>query len=134
MKIKFIAAYDSRGVSYHNFAKLIHQRFGIPGIVRDKIRQSTHIQDIWKRKVDLEFTTETLPPLWAVPRKLNRPCNYFVNLKLERFPIAVISHLVDKELPYKSYFNDVIVSLLFTVKCKGNYRGCLFATYMNYKW
>ena len=32
----------------------------------------------------------------------------------------MISHLVDKELSYKSYFNDVIVSILFTVKCKGN--------------
>ena len=48
----------------------------------------------------------------------------FQNLKLKRFPMIVISHLVDKELPYKSYFNDVIVSLLFTVKCKSNYRHC----------
>ena len=66
---------------------------------RDKIWQSTHIQDIWKRKVDYEFTIETLPPLWAVSRKLNWPYNYFINLKLRRFPIIVISHLVDKELP-----------------------------------
>ena len=29
-------------------------------------------------------------------------------------------HLVDKELPYRSYFSEVIVSLLFTVKCKIN--------------
>ena len=36
--------------------------------MKDKIRQSTHIQDIWKRKVDQEFTTETLPPL---PNKQN---------------------------------------------------------------
>ena len=60
--------------------------------------------------------------------------NYFINLKLKRFPIIVISHLVNKEHPYKGYFNDVIVSLLFTVKCKSNYRRCLFATYMNYTW
>ena len=46
----------------------------------------------------------------------------------------MISHLVDKELPYESYFNDVIVSVLFTVKCKVNYHSCLFTTYMNYKW
>ena len=29
----------------------------------------------------------------------------------------MISHLVHKELLYKSYLNDVIVSLLFIVKC-----------------
>ena len=43
----------------------------------------------------------------------------------------MISHLVDKELLYKSYLNDVIVSLLFIVKCKLNYRRWLFATFTN---
>ena len=63
MKTKFIAAYDSY---------IIRQGFDIVGILRDKIRrESTHIQDIWKRKVDKEFTIETLPPLRAVPSKLN---------------------------------------------------------------
>ena len=76
---------------------------------------------------------EMLLPLWALPNKLNRLYNYFINLKLERFPIIVIFHLVDKEPPYRSYLNDVIVSLLLTVKCKSNYRCCLFAIYMNYK-
>ena len=46
-------------------------RFDIIGILRDKILQSTHIQDIWRRKVDQQFTIETLSPLWAVPNKLN---------------------------------------------------------------
>ena len=31
--------------------------------------------------------------------------------------MIVISHLVHKELLYKSYLNDVILSLLFIVKC-----------------
>ena len=44
----------------------------------------------------------------------------------------MISHLADKELLYKSYLKDVIVSSLFIVKCKGNYRRWLFATYRNY--
>ena len=44
----------------------------------------------------------------------------------------MISHLADKELLYKSYLNDVMVSSLFIVKCKGNYRRWLFATYKNY--
>ena len=35
------------------FCKLIHQkRFDIGGILRDKIRQSTNIKDIWKRKAE----------------------------------------------------------------------------------
>ena len=40
----------------------------------------------------------------------------------------MISHLKDEELLYKSYLKYVIVSLLFTVKCKGNYRRWLFPT------
>ena len=74
---------------------------------------------------------ETLSPLPAVSNKSNRPYNCFINLKLKRLPIIVISHLVNKELPYKSYFNDVTVCLLFTVKYKSNYRRFLFSTYMN---
>ena len=34
---------------------------------------------------------------------------------------------MDKELLYKSCLDDVIVSLLFIVKCKGIYRRWLFA-------
>ena len=67
-----------------------------------------------------------------MPSKLNGHYNYFIKLKLKIFPIIVISHLADKELLYKSYLNDVIVSSLFIVKCKGNYRRWLFATYWNY--
>ena len=51
--------------------QLIHQRFDIAGILKDKILQSIHIQDIWKRYVDQEFTTETFPPLRAMPSNLN---------------------------------------------------------------
>ena len=49
--------------------------------------------------------------------------------------ISMISHLVDKKLLYESYLNNVILSLLFIVRCEGNYRGWLFATSRNYyKW
>ena len=82
-----------------------------------------------KRNADQEFTTETLPPLWAVPSNLNWHYNYFIKLKLKRFPIIVISHLADKELLYKSYLSDVTVSLLFIVKCHCNYLPWLFAAY-----
>ena len=44
----------------------------------------------------------------------------------------MISHLAEKELLYKSYLNDVIMSSLFIVKCKGNYPHWLFATYGKY--
>ena len=37
---------------FTQFCQLIHQCFDIIGILRDKIRQRTYIQDIWKRKVD----------------------------------------------------------------------------------
>ena len=135
MKINIIAVYDSRGVSYYNLilptnsSKFRHCRntersdmtkHTYPGYLEKKGRLGSHY---WNAA-----------PVMAVPRKLNWPYNYFINLKLKTFPIIMISHLVNKELSYKSYFNDVIVSLLFTVKCKGNYRDCLFATYMNYKW
>ena len=35
---------------------------------------------------------------------------------------------VEEGFPHKSYFNDVIVSLLFTVKCKSNYLQMVIAT------
>ena len=35
-----------------------------------RTREGTHIQDIWKRKGDQEFTNEFLPSLLAVPNKL----------------------------------------------------------------
>ena len=37
-----------------------------------------------------------------------------------------------KNFSTKVYFNDVIDSSLFIVKCKGNYRRWLFTTYGNY--